>query len=287
MSIKLVKLADEGTNSPFIARMFAGILDLRHLIVITNNNPLNIQITKRQFDRLYEPIRSNLSIALEAARSLNTISNQLIEDGLQGKLVETFSDGNFGFVNTRGPLIQKEFDSLVEHSVVAIRTHLNRFLTDIFDIDIGKLFDKKSRFEAYLQELNLQNSGDLSAYLKDIRSWSDPLIDGIWNQTKHANYRLSEPLLELMAFPNVTVTLPQVCNTPVNRYGFKTINRCCIFVEDMIVYGFQYLRHSPIRIIEIPLVDRPRYENKRFRADIKSPTNQLWSLSFKDDMEIK
>lgn len=286
MSGFFVKQADEGTNSPFVARMFLGILELRDLIIMTNNDPRNLQVTRENFDHLYEPVRSFLEIALDAARSLNKISIGLVETGHNGELAKLYPGGGFELINTKGTQIQKEFASVIEHSAIAIKNHLPKLMEQIFGIKIGFLFQNDPDFEKAISGLNSDGLIPLAHYLQSVRFWSNQLIKDIWNQSKHSNWKLNPPKLTIITLPIVHVDLPQVFDIPVNHYAFQVINRCCLLVEDLIVYGFQFHRSSPIGVMEIAHGERLQYQNRRFKAYRKLHGMIPSDPKFNDDLEI-
>ena len=66
-SIALLKRFNEGTNSPFIARLFLGLLDIRDLLEAGNIDPRNKQISRHQFDKLHYPLFLALKATKDAA----------------------------------------------------------------------------------------------------------------------------------------------------------------------------------------------------------------------------
>lgn len=126
--------------------MFSGILEIRDLLIMTNNIPENNQITESQFYNLYEPLRNSLEIGLKASRSLNGICNGLIEDGKNEKLAIRNQEGGYSFINTKDAEIQKEFYSVIEHSSIAVKNHLPKLIKELYKLDIGFLFHKNKIF---------------------------------------------------------------------------------------------------------------------------------------------
>ena len=164
------KRSDEGSNSTFVARMFMGVLELRDLIIMSNNDPRNRQVDQNKFDQLYEPIRNSLEIALGDARSLKKLSSELIKSGRAGKLIKFYDNGGYELSNTKESQIQSGFTSVINHSSIAIKTHLQSFLKEICDFDIGFLFQKENLFKKQLDEFTLIS---LHNYFKASRIWSE------------------------------------------------------------------------------------------------------------------
>ncbi len=261
-----VKYSDEGTNSPFVARMFSGILEIRDLYINTNGDPRNKQITLGQFNKFYEPIRNSLEISLISTRALTEICSELSDAGRKGELTLLHPGGGFSLTNTKGPFIQKEFATVIEQSAIAIKNHLPRLVEYLFELKIGFLFQNEANFVKAMENLNNQNLSPLVQYFQSVRMWTDLLINGIWNKTKHSDWKLRSPDLKIIQLPEVQVNLPRVFDTPVDIFSLQTINWCCLLVEDLLVYGFNFHRFSPIRILEIPKEERIHHQKKRFQA---------------------
>jgi hypothetical protein len=286
MTYQFVRLSKEGTNSSFVARMFQGILEIQDLIIMTNNDPRNVQISEQQFFTLYEPIRSHLEIALKSSRDLNSICKNLIDDGLLGNLFKTYPDGGSELINTKQLDIQKEFDALISNSSIAIKTHLQRLLKEIYGFDIGFLFQKEKNFNEGLSNLELIDKKLITKYLQSVRKWTEQLINDIWNIGKHEYWRLNPIELKITKKPIVHVTLPKIFGMPIDSFAILTLNRCCKLVEDLIIYGFNNHRYSSIIIKEVPIKLRQKNKNRRFRAYPKTDEYILPQMVFIDEQEI-
>lgn len=280
------RMRDEGSNSPFVARMFVGILEIRDLILMTNNDPRNIQITRQQFDKLYEPIRNSLEMSLISARTIAQLHNELRYLGLKGELIKNSTDGGRIFINNKGPILKKEFHSVVEHASIAIKTYLPKLLTEIFGFDIGFLYQKEKEFHKRINELRSDKLDPLGDYLFSVRFWTNQLIGELWNQMKHTYWKMDDPKLIVIEANRVHVLIPEIIGTPIDLLSFKIINRCCLLVEDLIVYGFQFHRSTPIIMMEIESSNRKEYGNKRFTPSPKFPGMRPTFHEFVEEFEI-
>ena len=160
-------------------------------------------------------------------------------------------------------------------------------MSDLFGLKIGFLFQKEVNFNNGLENLNTECLTSLSHYLRSVRFWTNQLVNDIWNSAKHSDWKLSAPDLRIIELPAVQVNLPRVFDTPVDLFALQTVNRCCLLVEDLIVYGFHFHRSSPILIMEIPKETRIYHQNKRFQAYPKFQGMTISDPLFSDDLSIQ
>jgi hypothetical protein len=286
MPYLLTREFDEGTNSPFIARMFNGILEIRNLIDMSNDEiPINKQISKEFFDSLYDPIFQSLRISLISAREIDKLCNFYTDVNNRDQIV-TFRNSVVEFDKTKNIQIQKEFSSIIENSSIAIKNHLQALLKEVFDLNIGCLFQSEDNFNQGIATLAEYKLFVLARYLKSIRFWTHHLIEEIWNGSKHKKWKLDSVGLKLETNSGHKIILPEINNTPVNIFSNQLVNRCCLVVENLIVYGVLYNRSIPINVVEIPKMDRYVYLNKRFKVIPKIPGVNIWVSEFYDDYEI-
>lgn len=283
----LIKKSDEGTNSKFTTRMFLGVIELRNHLEMTNNDPRNIQINKDRFDQLYDPIRNSLEIALLSCRKLNSVCNRLINDGLEGKLITSHSGNSFELIDNQFPIIQKEFLSVVSNSSIAIKNHLQVLLKEVYSFDIGGLFTNDKDFNnKFINNLSNNGQSQIVDYFVFVRSWSNQLINEIWNESKHSNWNLEPTKFDTTYKPRVFVDLPLVKEVPINIYAYQILNRSCVLVEDMLVHGFNFYRNSPILFLEIDNKFRSDHQNRRFQPSPKLSGMVIPIPFFKDTIEI-
>ncbi len=164
-----IKRFDEGTDPIFIARLFAWMLELRDLLVMGNTNPQNRQISSQEFDKLYDPLLRAMKSVYDAA---NLIINMIEEhkNGISsGSLVE-FHDGSFTISETIDEKINQEFGKLLDNGVIAVKDRIQLILRQIYDLDIGCVYQKQDNFNAVIVELRKNNKNELANYLEILDS---------------------------------------------------------------------------------------------------------------------
>lgn len=265
------KVQDEGTSSPFIARIFLGLLYLRNLA-------LEDKAARDEFDRLHEVMTSHLFNARDAAREIEAAWKGHRTKVATGECVRI--DGRAIHITEHiDRALRKEVDSYLNASVRAIKEGAQR-LTMYLNLDIGFLFMKQTTFEGRLAALENSNR-ELAAYLRQTRRWSEPLI-----QSRIALEHGSWTLPKITYTPNsagVDVGEPMIAGQPMTDFVRSMFDRVTCFAEEITAYSIQRKLPAHMTLTEIPVVKRTSEAPTRFLVTSTQGGLPPWHLVFRSD----
>jgi hypothetical protein len=260
------KIADEGTATPFFARIYAGMLKLR-------DNALENGPQKDAFDKIYDRIIKGLMNSRATTQNLAKLfseHNSLVAQGVDARL-----DGKTIRVERNIDIpLSKEAHDFINDSVRILKTDMQE-LTKLFGVDTGFLFQKAPSFAAGLSKLQ-QADAVLAAYLASARQWTEKLI-GVRNDVEHSGWRLP-PVKYTRGATGITVEEPQMSGQPVTKFVEFTFERVCCFVEEITAYCLQHQMPPSLRLDEIAMGNRPSEMPERFRIGLTSVSTPRWNI---------
>ena len=265
------RVQDEGTSSPFIARIFLGLLYLRNLA-------LNDKAGREKFDNLHEAMTSHLFNARDAVREIEETWGSHREKVASGECVRT--DGRA--IHITGNIdreLRKEADSYLNASVRALKEGVQRVAQHL-GLDIGFLFMKHATFEARVSALERSNQ-ELATYLRQTRQWSEPLI-----QRRIALEHGGWTLPKVTYTPNgasVDLGEPVIAGQPITEFATSTFDRVAVFADEITAYGIQRNLPANMGLTEIPVSKRTSEAPKRFLITSTEGGLPLWRLAFRSD----
>jgi hypothetical protein len=176
----LRKFADEGTRSPFMARLLMGILRLRDAVYPE-------PAARDRFDKSYEFVFS----ALLSARATEQQIVQMWEDHVRrvasGEVARLQGD-TIHIDESIDKELRKEIENFLNAAVRAVKQGMQTLASDL-QVDIGFLFQKQPSFEGGLAALQSTNPL-LAEYLRQTRvAWSERLLESR-NAIEHEGWML-------------------------------------------------------------------------------------------------
>lgn len=271
------KIADEGTSSPFIARMMLGVnefgrktIEYLHL----ENGDEAIQ----QFFAVYQPIYNNLSAARTAAKALSSeVSTHIVKTERGENILE--SHNSFQVTETVHDTIRDNFHKVLVQLVIA--TKAAQRIPALFGLDIGFLFQKDSGFDSGITRLRKDGHILLADYLIEVRRlWSQDLL-ARRAAHEHEGWNLANGTYSRTTRGNVTFLVPIVDGLPAPMYAARMANNVISFIENLAVYTFQtalYHTQFPWTFIEEP--GRNAGIASRFVMTIRQPNTIDWKLKY-------
>lgn len=282
-----LKHSNEGTRSPFVARLFLGMLEIRNLLELGNIDPRNKQISRQQFDKFH----FSLFLALHAARDaafeiIETISNHT-ESLAKGQIV-TIQQNAFTVNGTVDFKLNQAVGKLLDHGSIAFKDRLQEIVRCLYDLDIGFLYQRQDNYEKGLADFRENVSSEFADYLGNVRTAWLHEFQELRNDREHKGWTLGQVQYLFSPPEKVTAVFPELGKLQVDEYARRSANRICLFVENVIAYGFQIFNRSPIFLVEIPKEMRDPSNCQRFRAAPKGMPGfgQPWQLIFKDDLDF-
>lgn len=263
------KIADEGSSSPFFARIFIGIMHLRDFVFPTSES-----IQRKRFDECYAAVYSPLLNARTSMEAFDRLWQEHLEKVESGELAR-IEGNNISISDSIDEEFRKQFESFVYSTSRSLKQGMQN-LSRNFGVDIGFLFQNQEKFEFGLDSLRSQDSL-LSEYLNQTRNWSDPLIS-IRNLIEHEGWILPQ-ITYRRSRTTVFADQPQVFGRSVTEFVGFSFDRFCCFFEDITTYMLQKHLSRNFIITEIPVVERVPHMPERFHITLATRESIPWTLN--------
>ena len=281
--VQLVKVSDEGSSSPFIARIFMGLLEFRNQLFLLGTPDNERGRTQNHFDRMFQPMLDAAQATRDAALEIKGLVDAHLEEIRRGTAVR-FRPGQYEILRTIDSKLSQTVDKLIDQSIVATNTGLQSILNDPLGLDIGFFFQQDAAFGAGVSGLRNAGEPDLAAYLEQVRTaWHSALQD-LRTKHEHRGWSLGRIQYSLTSPSQVGASLPDVLGSPVHLFARQTANRVLLFIENMMVYAMQRQYNYPIFVVEIPPEHRNPVDPQRFRLAPRGlDPAPPWRITFRDD----
>jgi len=281
-----IKVSDEGTNSPLVARLFFAPLETRDLFLLGGLEEPAKQARKAVFDARYTPVynaaKATRDAGLEAVHLVVTHYTRISS----GEAVK-IGAGHYEVLENIDSELEQAIDRLLDQAVVCTKGGIQTILRDLLGLDIGFLFQEDPRFEEGVAGLRGSSEGALGDYLTEVRkTWLSGLLR-YRNLHEHEGWTLPRIQYGLRSSTQVGIILPKLDDINVHEWAWRTANRVLLFAENMLVYGMSRNTPLPINVVEIPSQAREPTDVRRFaftpRGLDPSPS---WAIYFRDDMDF-
>ncbi len=264
------KMADEGTSTPFMARLFLGITRLRDSVYERGTS-------KDEFDKPYEVVLMTILNTRTTAKEIADLLSQHKEKIAAGSAARLLGRA-IHVDESIDKELRRDVEDFLGSSVRVLKEGMQK-VTVALGIDIGFLFKKKKPFEDGIAKLRGTHPG-LAAYLLETRKWSEQLVESR-NAVFHdgrllpkMGYRAKQGVIEAIE--------PEINGTPVSKFVEYMMDRVSCFVEDVTAYGLQRKMVPEFSIIEIPLEQRKPENPERFQMALAEGGMSLWSIAYHD-----
>jgi hypothetical protein len=263
------KLADEGSASPFMARLFMGLMRLRDAVY---SDP----VARESFDEAFDFVPTSLLTARTTAKEISELWA-----GHARKVADWEVVRRQGVAIHIDENIDKELRKQVEHflnSAARVIKQGMQGLTAQLGVDIGFMFKKQSTFERGIAALKATDPL-LADYLEKSRqTWSERLIRSRID-LEHNNWSLPSVKYDTSG-ANIVAVEPLVAGLPVTEFVQAMLDRVCCFVEDVTAHCIQQKMAAPITITEIPLAKRRSEAPERFQLTLAVGGQPRWNISY-------
>lgn len=261
------KFGDEGTTTPFIARLMLGVMQIR-------DAAHNDTASRLRFDELYEPVMSGLGDAREASKEIEKLWKDH-QTKVESGTIARVQRGTIYVDEYIDRPLKRDFDSFVNTAVRVVKQSMQA-LAEHHGVDIGFLFKKQSTFEAAIEILKKTDAA-LAEYLNTTRVWSEPVVL-MRNNLEHG----------IIPSPKVTYTgengrvrasEPTVNGMPITDFTREVLDRVCCFAEEMTMHCLRKKLPQGIDITEQPLAEREERAPLRFHLCVVPGGLPSWKLS--------
>jgi hypothetical protein len=260
------KLADEGASSPFMARLFIGILTLHDTLADSE---------KQQFEAAYHPLMTTLLDIRATAKELADIYADHTSKIAAGTIVQV-QGSTIHIAESIDRPLAKKVDEFLSAATRSFKDKMQR-VTAALGVNIGFLYQKPGSFERGIAALALVDA-PLAAYLREARQWGDRLVNAR-NALEHEGWQLPR-IVYTENTGTISASHPAIDGQPVTEFVTHMTDRLMCFVEDVAVHCIQ--RHMPpgIAITEIPSAERTAQMPTRFQPTARNGGMPLWLINY-------
>ncbi len=263
------KLADEGSASPFMARLFMGLMRLRDAVY---SDPT----ARESFDKAFDFVPTSLFTARTTAKEISELWAGHARKVAAGEVVRR--QGAAIHIDEN---IDKELRKQVEHFLNGVARVIKQGmqgLTAQLGVEIGFMFKKQPAFERGIAALRATDPL-LADYLgKSRQMWSERLIESRID-LEHNNWSLPRVTYDTTG-ANVVAVEPLVAGQRVTEFVQAMLDRVCCFVEDVTAHCIQKRMAAPITITEVLLAERRSEAPERFRLTLAVGGQPRWNISY-------
>lgn len=262
------KLADEGSASPFMARLLMGLLRLRDAVY---SDPAS----RKNFDVAFNFVPTSLMDARTTVKEITELWTTHAKRVSSGEIVR-----RKGYAIQIDESINTELRKQVEHflnDAVRVLKQGMQNLTAELGVNIGFMFKKQSAFESGITALK-KSDLLLAEYLEESRAWSERLINSR-NDLEHNSWTLPRVTYD-SAGPKVSAIEPQIAGQSVTEFMKFMLDRVCCFVEEVSAHCLQQKIPPAITITEIKLAGRRSEAPERFTLTLEVGGVPRWSIAY-------
>lgn len=262
----LQKVGDEGSSSPFVARLMIGVLGIRDSVY-------DNKFGREHFDKLYDPVLSGLRNARETNQDICSEWEKHRARVESGAIVST-RGRTVNISESIDRSLKRDLESFLNTAVRTIKHSLQVLAKDL-GVDIGFLFQKDSAFQVGIAKMRALDPM-LADYLLATRQWSEPLIL-TRNNLEHGAIPSPKVSYVLDSLP-VRAEEPECEGEPITEYTNRVLDRICCFVEEITVSCLRKRLPKGFDVTEIPLVERDSSNPVRFHVTVTPGGRQSWAL---------
>jgi hypothetical protein len=263
----LQKIADEGTRSPFMARVFMGIMRLRDAVYPDSAR-------RKNFDTCYEFVISSLVNARTTAQEVIHLWEEHVRKVTSG-VVARVKGTTIHIDESIDGQLRKQVESFLNTAVRALKQGMQDLAKEL-QVDIGFLFQKQGAFDTGVAALKTTDAA-LAEYLRRTRAWCESLLE-CRNAIEHEGWVLPRVRYSHTDGP-VRAAGPSISGQPVSEFVTFMLDRLSCFVEELTVHCLQRQMPAGITITEIPLAHRLAEAPERFTLTLASGGRPAWKIA--------
>jgi hypothetical protein len=263
----LQKYHDEGSSSPFMARLYMGILRLRDIVFRDD--------TRKIFDEPYNYVMENLVNTRSTSQEIiSLVSNHF--DALAKGEVGKLQGQTIRIQKTIDKQLRKEVESFLNSAVRAFKQGMQN-LVKALGVDIGFLFQNEGAFNKGIARLE-GTDPSLAAYLKETRKWSQRLINAR-NDIEHGSWMLPK-----VRYHEVNRIIhaeePEISGEGVSDFVNFILDRLCCFVEEVTAHCLQAKMPEEFSLTEIAFSERNPEIPERFMVTLAYGGMPIWNIAY-------
>ena len=264
------KFSDEGSSSPFVARLLIGICKLRDAALPDEGE-------RNDFDEAYQSVMTPLFDARARAKKITALWERHAQQIAAGEIVQMQGHAIHIDEGVDGELVE-EFSAFVGAATRTLKTGM-QVVSDRLGVDLGFLFQKESRFRTCVKSLAVKDAA-LADYLQHVRAdWSKTLLERR-NAIEHEGWQL-ENVVYRQSDNGVRAFEPFVDELSITAFTESMLNRLIVFVEDVTAHLLKKQMTGGITIAEVPVPERLEESPERFRLTLAIGGIQPWEINYR------
>jgi hypothetical protein len=261
--------ANEGTSSPFIARIFMTICTLRDQAI---KDPKE----HAAFDVSFEALLTGLEALRSSAQKVISLYKDHQQKVASGEVARIESNHIRVDVSIDHEL-RKLTDEVISTAGRVMKDRMQAVLRTA-KLEIGFLYKQQNTFLTGIEDLK-ENDLPLAEYLLQTRTcWSDRMT-ACRIRLEHGTWVLPKVRYEAIG-NSVHVIEPEVDNQPVTEFVRFIADRVICFAEDVIVHALQARMPSVLTVTEIPVAQRNPTVVERFRVALSHGGSPIWTITY-------
>jgi len=266
--LTIQKFANEGSSSPFFARVILGVTHLRDVIYP--------DATKRDdFDKPYDQVFTSLMTARTAAQEVSATWTAHNHKVLSGQIAR-LQGGSIHVDESIDRDLRKQVESFLYAASRTMKTSMHQFAVSL-NRNIGFLFMQDGALNNGIAALQTTDPV-LADYLEQTRTWSEALIKRR-NSMDHTGWSLPRVTYAVKSGA-VVMDEPTIDGMPATQFVAFMLDRVCCFVEEFTAHCLQTQMPRGITFTEIPMAERDPSVPERFRLTLHAGGLQPWTLAY-------
>jgi hypothetical protein len=263
------KFADEGSSTPFVARICMGILRLRDAVFPD-------VVSREPFDKAYEFVMMNLLNTRSSAKTIKTMIDGHTQNVATGRIAR-LEGPTIRIDEDVDKELRKEVENFLNLSVRVLK-HGMQQVANTLQLNLGFLFKKREAFEKGHASLSALDN-PLGSYILASRKWTERLIEQR-NAVEHDGWMLPRFNYSRTPKGGVEATQPQISGQRVQDFVEIMLDRLCCFVEEVSAHALQSKMTAGISMTEIPRDHRLVEMPERFRLALRHGGTPIWIIGY-------
>jgi hypothetical protein len=269
-NLTIQKMGDEGTSTPFIARMYMGMMRLRDVIYTDPKE-------RFEFDKVLDQTYAPLMAARTTAREISEMWEAHSRKVASGEIAR-LERATIHVEEDLSRDLRRHFESFVYSAARAFKEGMKNFGREMGK-EIGFMFQKQAAYERGLQALQSTDSALADYLLKTRTSWSQRLIE-TRNAIDHDGWVL--PRIEYRSRNGaVEAKQPPIDGQPTLEFVEFILDRLSCFVEEFTTHCLQRRMPQGVAITELPLAERLAESPERFRLTLRQGGLPEWKILYR------
>jgi hypothetical protein len=263
------KFADEGSSSPFWARLFMGILRLADVVFPDAGK-------REEFHKIIDLLINELLNTRSVVREINKLWSDHARKIAQGEIVRVEASIVHISENIDAEL-RRQTESFLNTATRALKNSMQDVAT-FFGVNIGFLFQNQNLFVQAVEQLAITDVA-LAEYLRQTRTnWSQTLL------TRRIALEHDRWMLPKVTYSRhgdgARAIEPQIAGQPVSQFANFMLDRLFCFVEEISVHCLERRMPHGVTITEIPLSQREAEKPERFQVTITPGGMLPWGIVY-------